>query len=99
MRRGTRRLAATATALLLSLGMAGCGGSPPKQNIDEVIIAFPSDVDTIDPHQFRSVAAFGVVGNIYGTLLQEDYTAPAGRDPQAHRPQHPLPRQVGHVER
>ncbi|MGI5421920.1 ABC transporter substrate-binding protein [Actinomadura luteofluorescens] len=77
MRRGTRGLAATATALALSIGMAGCGGSPSKQKTGEVIIAFPSDVDTIDPHQFRSVAAYGVVGNIYGTLLQEDYAAPA----------------------
>lgn len=76
MRRNTVR-GTLAAAALLCLTVAGCGDPPPQAAANEVIIAFPSDVDTIDPHQFRSVAAYGVVGNIYGTLLQEDYAAPA----------------------
>ncbi|MDG4788065.1 ABC transporter substrate-binding protein [Micromonospora sp. WMMD1102] len=76
MRRNTVR-GTLAAAALLSLAVAGCGDPPQQAGADEVIIAFPSDVDTVDPHQFRSVAAYGVVGNIYGTLLQEEYAAPA----------------------
>jgi len=77
MRRNIGLRRALAVAALLCLAAAGCGGPPPQAAAKEVIVAFPSDVDTIDPHQFRSVAAYGVVGNIYGTLLQEDYDAPA----------------------
>jgi peptide/nickel transport system substrate-binding protein len=76
MRRTTGVRRALASATLLCLTMAGC--SPPdKAASDEVILVYPSDVDTIDPHQFKSVAAYGVVGNIYATLLQEDYAPPA----------------------
>ncbi|HEX4811432.1 MAG TPA: ABC transporter substrate-binding protein [Nonomuraea sp.] len=73
-----RCLAIGATLLLITT--TACGGPPPPQSggTGEVIVAFSSDVDTLDPHQFRSVAAYGVVGNIYGTLLQEDYAQPAG---------------------
>lgn len=75
----SRRVAGTAAAAsLLFTSLAGCGGPPASEGsaAEEIIVAFPSDVDTIDPHQFRSVAAYGVVGNIYGTLLQEDYAEP-----------------------
>lgn len=81
-----RTVGVISTAALLSLIAAGCrapeaepegsegsGGGTPEA-ADEIIIAYPSDIDTIDPHQFRSIAAYGVVGNIYGTLLQEEYT-------------------------
>lgn len=40
---------------------------------EEIIIAYSADVDLLDPHQFKSTSAFAVVGNIYGTLLQEEY--------------------------
>ncbi|MEU8250565.1 ABC transporter substrate-binding protein [Nonomuraea sp. NPDC048916] len=76
----TPRILTAMTASLLLLATAACGGPPPPQGgsgAGDVIVAFSSDVDTLDPHQFRSVAAYGVVGNIYGTLLQEDYAAPA----------------------
>jgi peptide/nickel transport system substrate-binding protein len=76
MRRGKHAFTAIVTASLLSVTVAACSGSPPKQGTSEVIVAFSSDVDTLDPHQFRSVAAYGVVGNIYGTLLQEQYADP-----------------------
>lgn len=78
MRRSKRTFAALATASMLPVTLAACSTTPPAQAGKEVIIAFPSDVDTLDPHQFRSVAAYGVVGNIYGTLLQEEYTGPTG---------------------
>ena len=37
-----------------------------KVKTNEVIIAFPSDVDTIDPHQFRSIAAYGAEVHHFG---------------------------------
>ena len=38
------------------------------------MVAYSQEVDTLDPHQFKTDAGYGVVGNIYGTLLQEKYT-------------------------
>lgn len=78
-------LCATATALLF----VAVGCSPPDDvgdgaghdgtdQVDEIIVAYSSDVDTLDPHQFRSNASFGVVGNIYATLLQEEFSDPEG---------------------
>jgi peptide/nickel transport system substrate-binding protein len=76
MKLNRRVAAALVTAVALPTTMLAC--SPPEASTaaDEVIVAYSSDVDTLDPHQFRSIAAYGVVGNLYATLLQEDYTGP-----------------------
>lgn len=64
-----------ASAALLVLAAAACSPSTAEQSgTDEIIVAYSSDVDTLDPHQFRTNAAYAVVGNLYGTLLQEDYS-------------------------
>ncbi|HWM75800.1 MAG TPA: ABC transporter substrate-binding protein [Nocardioides sp.] len=79
MKHKRRSLAAMVAAGLLVVTTACGNGDTPEGGggaADEVIVAFSSDVDTVDPHQFKSVAAYGVGGNIYGTLLQEDYTDP-----------------------
>ncbi|WP_283137185.1 ABC transporter substrate-binding protein [Rhizohabitans arisaemae] len=79
MKHRTQALIAMASASLLLVAAAGCGGdgAGKKAGAKEVIIAYATDVDTLDPHQLRSEAAYGVVGNIYGTLMQEEYSAPA----------------------
>ncbi|MFI6289105.1 ABC transporter substrate-binding protein [Streptomyces sp. NPDC051018] len=80
MKHRCRVLGATATASLLLVTAAACADPPSERGRSgaETVVAFSSEVDTLDPHQFRSVAAYGVVGNIYASLLQEDYAAPAG---------------------
>ncbi len=49
----------------------GGGNSGPAK---ELVVAYSQEVDTLDPHQFKTDAGYGVVGNIYGTLLQEKYS-------------------------
>jgi peptide/nickel transport system substrate-binding protein len=68
-----------AAALVIASAVA-CSPSSSNSEAgrDEIIVAYSSDVDTLDPHQFRSNAAYAVVGNLYGTLLQEDYAEPKG---------------------
>jgi peptide/nickel transport system substrate-binding protein len=66
------------TTLLVTASVAVACNSPSKgTRVNDVVIAYPAEVDTLDPHQFRSNAAYGVVGNLYATLLQEEYSAPA----------------------
>ncbi|TDC50001.1 ABC transporter substrate-binding protein [Jiangella ureilytica] len=50
------------------------GGDGGSAAVDELVVAYSQDIDTLDPHQFKTDAGYGVVGNIYGTLLQESYT-------------------------
>jgi len=76
MRRRSRAIGAVASASALCV-VAACGSPAADQGAaDELIVAYSTEVDTLDPHQFRSAAAYGVVGNIYATLLQEEYAAP-----------------------
>lgn len=80
MQHRSRTLAALVTSGLL-LAVAACGDGPASGTggagggaAEELIVAYSQDVDTLDPHQFKTDAGYGVVGNIYGTLLQERYT-------------------------
>ncbi|MBO9521342.1 MAG: ABC transporter substrate-binding protein [Nocardioidaceae bacterium] len=79
MKNKSRVLGATLAAGVLLVAAAcgngssgGGGGGGPA---DEVVVAYSQTVDSLDPHQFKSDAGYGVVGNIYGTLLQEKYDA------------------------
>lgn len=76
MKHSGRAAVAMVTAAVLTVAATACSEPDERRGLDEVVVAYPSDVDTLDPHQFRSIAAYGVVGNIYGTLLQEDYAEP-----------------------
>ena len=80
MKHKSRSLGALIVAGLLvvttACGDGGSSGNGGGGAAEEIIVAFSADVDTIDPHQFKSDAAYGVGGNIYGTLLQEGYSDP-----------------------
>jgi peptide/nickel transport system substrate-binding protein len=68
--------ALVATGLLVGTAACGSGSSPGKGSdgaTKELVVAYSQDVDTLDPHQFKTDAGYGVVGNLYGTLLQEKY--------------------------
>lgn len=76
MKHARRTLGAMGTTLLFVTGVGCSSPSNVDEGNKEVIIAYSTEVDTLDPHQFRSAAAYGVVGNIYATLLQEEYADP-----------------------
>lgn len=80
MKHRNRALGALIVVGVLTVTAAcGSGGSSDNGGGDggaaqELIIAYSQDIDSLDPHQFKTDAGYGVVGNIYGTLLQESYT-------------------------
>ncbi|SEE68583.1 ABC transporter substrate-binding protein [Jiangella alba] len=77
-----RRTPGALVASGLILAATACGGGAASDDdtgggsaaADELVVAYSQDIDTLDPHQFKTDAGYGVVGNIYGTLLQEAYT-------------------------
>lgn len=68
-----RAAAVVATAVATALVLAGCVASAsPTSSSRDIVIGY-GDVDNLDPAQFKSDTASTVVGNIYGTLVTQDY--------------------------
>jgi len=69
-------------AVLLPLGLAGCGdgASSAPQRTDELVIVVQGDAKQLDPHQVTDAASMRMIENMYSTLLR--YSPDGVGDPQ-----------------
>src|ERR1700733_8186859 len=81
--RGVGRRVASARNAASGLGLGAFGGSaafapecasrlPAAQDVPTLTVAWGTDIDTLDPAQFKSDGSYIVQCNIYDTALQWD---------------------------
>ncbi|GAB3879020.1 ABC transporter substrate-binding protein [Terrabacter terrigena] len=81
-------LRSTACIALLAVSLAACSAAADQQKAAEpngaaskdakLTVALGSDVDLLDPHMFRTDAAYVVTANVYEPLLRQKYADEAG---------------------
>jgi peptide/nickel transport system substrate-binding protein len=71
-RRGA--ITALSAAAAIALTLSGCSASNNTQTStgSDIVVGY-GDVDNLDPAQFKSNTAATVTGNVYGTLVTQDY--------------------------
>src|SRR5262245_3051752 len=88
MNRRTRRppLRSTVCVALITMSLAACSAAADQQKAASgggtagapsktatISVALGSDVDLLDPHSFRTDAAYVVTANVYEPLLRQTY--------------------------
>ena len=81
-------LRSTACIALLTTALAACSAAADQQKAAgpngsaskdaKLTVALGSDVDLLDPHMFRTDAAYVVTANVYEPLLRQKYTDKSG---------------------